>query len=977
MREKKITALIMSIFMVLSLLPSTVFAAAAVKLDGQLKINGKAVVGTTLSAELKDVKLEGLADGSISYMWSRKAVDDTENAHLQEIGKEKTYVVTEEDLGCKIVLTVTGIEDKGYTGSLNAETADAVAPAESQDQTAQDTQEILETEVQDTSVPELPMEEVPDTETPENNIQTEEVYEEIPAEEQGMDSAQTDELPEEVLDLEEQTGEAGSESVDGIPAAQEDGTTELYPAEGEDQFYEDDSLTPVDPSEMEDEEAGSEEVDGIPPAQEDAPGQSGEETPEIPDDTETSYLAEAVTPDGTGVLDFGTLPAGETADGTSLNVTVRNTGTETLHFLGNSPEHFAVQDIVDPLEPGKEVTLWVAPRQGTAAGTYEDVITYTSEEGAQASFTARMILTESETPEVPALTTDQEFLEFTADEAQILTLTNNSSEDISLTASTAEGTVIVDPSTVVIPAGENYQFQIVPADNLENGTEYQDNITFTDETNAENTVVIPVMVVLPAETPDPISDVTADKDSLDFGTETEGYQEAPAEDHVVLTNNGDVDAELSDPVSENGEAKYFDVLLADSILPAGGTTHLITRPKTGLAAGDYKESFTVTDVTAGKDITVTASFSVSAASHSLSAAPASLEFAAAKKGYSQTEAQKITVTNNGTAAETLIQPVGSAFDISQADTAALTIQPGESVSFTVRPKTGLDIGTYQETIQISSGTATVGVNAVFQVIKGTATVTKIQTPGNITGLANGTKKDAKAMGLPSVVVIETTSGNMKAAVTWDVKNCAYDPSNTEAQTFSVSGAVKLPDGVDNNNKIPLSVKIKVSVKAYAPRTVSAADNKITGIQYNGNYTTQSKISFTAVGAGMDNTSPRKGDTRYLPLNWTVINTNTWSSAPYTASFGMAQSGDYTLKVTFQLQKFDGSTWKSTEDYAAGKVPFHVSKASVTGPGQNLTPAADRRNAVRTGDSTPVLPFVIILVVAAVAIGGVIIYKKKK
>ena len=183
--------------------------------------------------------------------------------------------------------------------------------------------------------------------------------------------------------------------------------------------------------------------------------------------------------------------------------------------------------------------------------------------------------------------------------------------------------------------------------------------------------------------------------------------------------------------------------------------------------------------------------------------------------------------------------------------------------------------------------------------------------------------------------------------------------------------------MDNNNKLPLSVKVKVSVKAYAPRTVSSADNKITGIEYNGNYTTQSKISFAAVGAGMDNTSPRKGDTRYLPLNWTVINTNTWSSAPYTASFGMAQSGDYTLKVTFQLQKFDGASWKSIEDYASCKVPFHVSKASVTGPGQNLTPAANRRNAVRTGDSTPVLPFVIILVVAAVAIGGVIIYKKKK
>lgn len=34
---------------------------------------------------------------------------------------------------------------------------------------------------------------------------------------------------------------------------------------------------------------------------------------------------------------------------------------------------------------------------------------------------------------------------------------------------------------------------------------------------------------------------------------------------------------------------------------------------------------------------------------------------------------------------------------------------------------------------------------------------------------------------------------------------------------------------------------------------------------------------------MDNNSPKKGDIRYVPLNWTVINTNAWDKAPYTAS----------------------------------------------------------------------------------------------
>ena len=102
---------------------------------------------------------------------------------------------------------------------------------------------------------------------------------------------------------------------------------------------------------------------------------------------------------------------------------------------------------------------------------------------------------------------------------------------------------------------------------------------------------------------------------------------------------------------------------------------------------------------------------------------------------------------------------------------------------------------------------------------------------------------------------------------------------------------------------------------------------------------------------MDNTSPRKGDTRYVPLHWTVINTNTWNGAPYTASFGLAQSGDYTLKVSFMLQQYNGNGWADMDQYDTKQVPFSISKANVTAPGLDLTPAADRRNAVKQ-ETTP-------------------------
>lgn len=875
MREKKITAVIMSIFMALSLLPSTVFAASAATLDGKLKVKGEAAVGTTLSADMTEVKTEGLTEDGVSYLWSRKASADTENQNLKELGKEKTYTVTQEDLGSKIVLTITGLEDRGFTGSLKAETGEIKEAAPVQQTDAAQNTDVAENS-QDTEIPEEEyLEEVPEEEIPEAQ---EEPAEDVQVQDDPDAESSTEEYTEEIPD----TPEAGSEELDGIPAAQEDAVTTGAADQGtEETVQNDEILIPVDP---EGEEAGSESVDGIPPAQEDENTVAG--------DAEPVYSAEISTEDGTNVLDFGEVPANRITEDTVLQ---------------------------------------------------------------------------------PALTADVTALTFDTEEPQTVHLTNHLDTDITVNAASGNGTVVSEPSEIVIPAGNMVEVSVKPAEGLNPGESYTDTLTFTDVNDQANVVTVQITVTLPGKQ----SDVIAETDKVDLGTVLEGYAEAPAEKSVLLTNQGTGDAELSEPVSVNGEG-YFSVLLDDSSIVAGENVSLIIRGTTGLAAGTYSESFRITDTTTQKEIVITASMTVEAAKHSLSASPTELEFASAKKGYGQIEVQQITVTNNGNVSETLTQPAGTSFEVSGVDASALTLQPGASVSFTVRPKVGLEPGTYKETIKFASNAAETGVAAAFQVIKGTATINKIETPKDISGLPNGTKKEAKALGLPSTVVIGTTAGNMNASVSWDVKSCNYDPSAVQEQSFTVKGTVKLPDGVDNDNKLTLATSIRVHVKAYAPKTVSADDNRITGIEYNGAYTTQSRISFTAIGAGMDNASPRKGDTRYLPLNWTVINTNGWSSAPpYKATFGMAQSGDYTLKVAFQLQTYDGSTWKNSDNYDTKKVPFSVTKAKVTGPGQNLTPAANRRNAVKTGDSTPILPLVIILVIAAAAIGGVVIYRKIK
>lgn len=915
MSRRRFLAIIMSVFMILSLLPATVFAETSKALDGQLKIQGLAAAGTVLSADLKGIKTEGVIEDSVSYEWFRKTPEDEkkeqqgEKPELKQLGKEKTYTIVKDDVDSKIVLTITGLEDKGFSGSLTATTATVAETVEAAEQ---------------------------------NQTKTELNTEDM-GENESQDANASEETSEETLEIPEakEEDEAGSESVDGIPAATEDTETsqpeqyeqnteeepslneyqeELYPEESNESSEEAEDVENTEnaaDNEQTSGDAGSSSVEGIPAATEDGTYGEGDSIPE--DTDEKAYQAEAEVGDGSSdVLNFGNVVPGQ-EDDLAQYITIKNTGTETLNFVGISPEHFAVQDITEPLEAGQSVQVWIAPRVGTQPGTYEDTITYQTEEGAEASFQAQMTIIEEAPEDTP----------------------------------TPEPTQIPEDT----PMPESTQ---VPED------------TPTPE---------PTQVPEDTPTPEPTqvpleSKVRSDMVEADFGSVVEGYTEAPQAKTATLTNEGNADAVLSDVFSDQGEIRYFDVSLSSQQISAnGGTAAFSVRPKNNLSAGTYTESFTITDTTSGQNIVLTASVTVDTAKHSLGISTDTLDFASAKKGYSGIGGQQVTVTNNGNVTETLIQPTAKYFTVTASS--ALTIQPGETAVFTVTPTSGLDVNSYQETIKISSEATETAFDAYFQVLKGTVSLTKIQNPSDISGIANGTAKDAQKLQLPSVVVIETTGGKAKAKVAWDVQNCSYKVSDTAAQSFTVKGAVTLPDGVDNDNKVELVAYVKVNVEAYTPKKASADNNKITGIEHNGVYTTQSKISFTAVGAGMDNSSPKKGDIRYIPLNWTVINTNTWDEAPYTACFGLAKSGDYTLKVVFQQQQYNGESWKNTDAQDTKQVAFSITKAKVTAPGTNVTPTANQKKSVRTNDATVILPFVIVLLIAVGAICGIIYYKKKK
>ena len=1009
MRKERILAVIMSVLLALSMIPATVFAAEIPALDGKLKIQGTAAEGRTLSAEFKEVKPEGVTEEDVAYLWERKTVEDeeTEKAgekpELKELGKDKTYIVTQDDIGSKIVLTVTGKEENGYTGSLKV-VSDTVIDA----QTAAD-QEAKAAEEKAAAADTAEQQAAQETE----NEQSQNTDAAADTEE----TTQTGVSEDTDTTYQEDSTQAGTENIEGIPAA----TT--------------------DEEKQQSESAGSESVDGIPEATEDGTYGQTNDAADTADSQENNDTGKTETPtadasivigDGNSeVVDFGTVISGQEDSIQAQYVTVTNTGNTTLNFTDISPEHFMVQDISNPMEQNSSQQLWIVPRAGIAAGEYDDTITYTSEEGVEVSFEAKMTVEaakddaqngngqddqktdtgntsdptaddQNKGDETPAdSTTDpsndantsdggnngstttevtlavddtvaESGLTFKSTESQQITVKNNSAQAVTVAASStgAAPAVTIDPSEQEIPAGESATFTVTPAENLATDTPYPDNILFADKNNSENKIIVPVNVTIPAPAK---SNVTADKLVAEFGPLVVGYTELPAAEPITLRNEGNADAVLSDAVSSTGAAQgqYFDITWQAQTVKSGDSVLFTIQPKMNLTA-NATEIFTITDNTTGNTIPITATVTVNPASHSLDISKTTLDFATAKKGYGEIAPREFMVTNNGNVTETLEQPALTNFTVSVNQ---LTLAPGSTAVYTVKPKTGLDVGAYSENLKISSSLdKSVTVN--FQVVKGNAVLTKIQQPAAVTGLANGTKKDASSLKLPSTVVVETTEGSMKAAVSWNVKEASYKQSSTDAQKFTVSGTVTLPSGVDNDNKISLATSVEVSVNAYSAKVASAENNKITGIDVNGVYTTQTKISFTAVGAGMDNNSPKKGDTRYVPQSWTVINTNVWNAAPYTASFGLAQSGDYTLKVAFAQQQYDGSSWKATGTMDTRQVSFSIAKAKVTAPGTNLTPAANRKSSVKTGDNTPILPFVCILIIAAGAIGGVVFYKKK-
>ena len=998
MKKSRVLAVVMAVLMMVTLLPSIVFATAAPSgtLDGKLKVKGTLAIGSTLSADYSKVKPEGITDDNVSFSWSLKDGD-----LLTEVGTDKTYKIDEKDLGLPIVLKITGKEETGVSGELTVTT-----------------QEVSETEEEAKALAEKKKEEAkaagedPDAEESEASESSENTPDTEAGTSEEPDSAQ----PEETIEPAEETESADAQENTHV----QENTDVQEPA---------DTQEPAENSviEVNGEQSGPQNADEA-----DTSGDSQTETPDSADtaadafekNEEPTYSASAYTEDGSGILDFGSVEEGYTEIPEAQMVTITNNGTGDLNFKEIAPENFMAADINDaPLKSGESVTVWVKPREGLKAGEYKDLITYQTEEGADVFFEADFTVKEPENKKAedhenneqtdPGETSDpaaEKIYKLTADPTELpfddltagyekvettstVTIKNEGTEAVTLVQPESEFFDIAPVSEVEssgniqLAQGGEQTFTVQPKLGLSAKDDpYVEELVFASDESTEASATVTASVMVKTETPKTVTATVKPEGPLKFGTLEQGYETAPDAQPVTLENTGTeaIRIQLSAPEDyEVGEPS------AEVLNPGDKAATFTVQPKTGLQAGDHSDTISVTDQNTGNTLAeIRLEFTVSEpepeANPGLSVTD-SLEFGTKEEGYKELpDAKTVTVTNTGNTKIVLKQPSSNAYTIGTLS--ATELEAGDNATFSVQPVSGLSQGEYLEDIVIANdANVEAYVNVHFSVTKKKTdnskkanNLTGIKKPSDIKDLPNGTQKTQKALKLPGTVKITTTKGEQKASVKWDVKGSSYDPSSAERQIFNVKGTVILPEGVKNPNKISTVIAVSITVNGYQGTEAAASDNKITGIDSNGKYDTNTKITFTAAGAGMDNTNPRKGDTRYQPKSWKITETRTWDGEPYTATFRVSKPGKYTLKVTFGQQKYDGSSWKDTGTQSESTVTFTVSQAAVlTATPSPAVTQTNQKSAVQTGDSTPIMTFVIILIVAVVCIGGILVYRRKK
>jgi hypothetical protein len=434
-------------------------------------------------------------------------------------------------------------------------------------------------------------------------------------------------------------------------------------------------------------------------------------------------------------------------------ITVTNTSTIQTPVLSISltagSSNFTLHDVSSfgRLNAGESRQFRLRPVSGLAAGTHTGTITIAGDgvtnmvsRTVAVSFTVTPVTTPSislspTSHTFPALTAG-----YSAPTAQTITVTNTSTVatgalTVALTSGATSFTISETALTNIQNQGSTRTFTVAPRTGLAAGT-YTGTITVSGTGLTSRTVSLSFTVNPVAATP---SISLSQTGTHTFSNREVGYTSLPTAREVTVTNTSTVATGALTVALSGTNASSFTLSATSlaSITSANGTRTFTVVPRTGLAAGTYTATVTVSG-TGLTSRTFNVSFTVTpvTAVPSISLSHSQHAFSDREVGYtSLPTARVITVTNTGTVATgaltVAISGNTSAFTVSVTSLSSIAV--AGTREFTIVPRTGLSVGTYTATVTVSGTNITArSVVVSFTVTAATVTPSISVSPSTIT-----------------------------------------------------------------------------------------------------------------------------------------------------------------------------------------------------------------------------------------------------
>lgn len=289
----------------------------------------------------------------------------------------------------------------------------------------------------------------------------------------------------------------------------------------------------------------------------------------------------------------------------------------------------------------------------------------------------------------------------------------------------------------------------------------------------------------------------------------------------------------------------------------------------------------------------------------------------------------------------------------------------KDISYTLKVDGGSGSGTYpvSQAVSIKAGDAAAGYQfSGWSLVSGTGTFGDRGAAETTFTASSNAEIKANYELVPYKITVTNGSGSGTYTIGQTVNlEADFPASGKEFDKWAVtSGSI----GIDNASDYYATATVKASdasVSAVYKDGPSAESCTITGLEDGKEYLKGSTLTFTAVGAGMDNADPNPGDYRYRPTGYQINSvTGSWSASPYTTSMAINAAGDYTLTVTYAKDVFDGGSWKADGTSVQKSITIHIVNAL----------------SVQTGDTNPIVPLAI-MAAAALAVIIIVIAANRK